>query len=150
MLGVVGIGAARFQVAPVVVKRAINGDRGRVGAAVLAARQLLCCVLSLVERQHVLAVAVLVVVSERESLGPVCAVAVAGLEHPTAVGPVAAGDQRNAARQRWAAVGPPPGLQTQPCTAALECAEADLACHEIASPFSRSVAMVSVEAYKGV
>jgi hypothetical protein len=41
MLGVVGIGAARFQVRLVSGQRAIDRDRRRVGAAVLAARQLL-------------------------------------------------------------------------------------------------------------
>ena len=39
--GVVGIGAARLQIGPVVRQRAIDGDRCVVGAAVLAARQLL-------------------------------------------------------------------------------------------------------------
>ena len=40
-VGVVGVGTARRQIAPVVLQRAVHGDRCGVGAAVLAARQLL-------------------------------------------------------------------------------------------------------------
>src|SRR4051812_27891860 len=114
MLGIVGVGATGLQIAPVVLQRAIDGDRGSIGVAVLTAGQLLCCILSLIERQHCPAVGILVVVSERESLSPVCAVAVTGLEYPTAVGSIAAVHQRDAARQRWAAVGPAAAFQTQP------------------------------------
>ena len=48
-LGVVGVGIARFEIAPVVLRRAIDGDRRSVGAAVLAARQLLDLILRLIE-----------------------------------------------------------------------------------------------------
>ena len=99
MLGVVWVRIPRDQIAPVVLERAIDRDRCGVGAAVLTACQLLRCVLRLVERQHILAVAVLEVVGERKALGPVCAMAVAGLEHPCAIGLVASVHQGNAARE---------------------------------------------------
>ena len=101
-LGVVGIGIARFQIAPVGLERAIDGDRRAVGAAVITARQLLRLILRLIERQHVLGVGILEIVGQGEGLGPVCAVAVAGLQHPRAVGLVAA---VHAARCRARATG---------------------------------------------
>ena len=66
--GVVGIGPARLQIAPVGRQRAIHGDRCAVGAAVLAARQLLRLILRLIERQHVLGVGILEIVGQREGL----------------------------------------------------------------------------------
>jgi len=53
-----------------------------------------------------LAVGIFEVVGECEALGPVGALAVADLEHPRSVGLVAAIQQKDAARQRRAAVGP--------------------------------------------
>lgn len=97
-LAVVDGGPTRLEIAPVVLQRAVDGDRCRISAAVLAARQFLCLILRPIERQHVLAVAVLVVVGETDSLGPVCAVAIAGIEHACAVGPVAPIHQGNTAR----------------------------------------------------
>ena len=52
--GIVGIGTARDQIGPVGGQRAVDRDRRAVGAAVLAARQLLRSVLRLEEGQDVL------------------------------------------------------------------------------------------------
>jgi hypothetical protein len=103
------------------------------------------------EGQHRGAIGVLEIISQREGLGPVGAVAVADLDHPSAVGLVAAVQQKDAARQRRPAVGPAAdGELVQSRAAAFHCAKADLACHENVSPFPRSVAIVSVKAYEGV
>mgnify|MGYP007009039157 CR=1 FL=1 len=61
-----------------------------LSAVVVTARQLLGLILRLIERQHVLGVGIFEVVGQGEGFGPVRAVAVAGLQHPTAVGSVAA------------------------------------------------------------
>src|SRR5262249_22104373 len=92
--------------------------------------EFLCLILRLVERQNVLAVAVLEVIGERKTLGPVGAVTIAGLEHPGAVGLIAAVHQRDAARERWATVRPAANFQSEPCAAAFQGAEANFACHE--------------------
>src|SRR5262245_31612495 len=78
-VGIVGVGTARFEVALVVLERAIHGNRSVAGAAIVTTRQLLCVTLRLVERQNVLAVAVLEVIGESKTLGPVGAVTVASL-----------------------------------------------------------------------
>ena len=85
----------------------------------------------MIERQHILAVGILEVVGQGEALGPVCPVSVADLQHPSPVGLVAAVHQRDAARERRAAVRPAANFQTQSCAATFQCAEADSACHEI-------------------
>jgi hypothetical protein len=77
MLGVVGIGIASFEIALVVLERAINRDRCVVAASVLAARELLR---PAQEIQHVLAVGTVVVVGDPNHFGQVRAVAVARLE----------------------------------------------------------------------
>jgi len=64
---------------------------------------------------------------------------------------VAAIQQKDAARQRRAAVRPAADRElVQSRAAAFECAEADFACHARCVPFSRSVAMVSANAYGGI
>src|SRR6478672_13076855 len=91
------------------------------------------------KRQHVPTVSVLEVISQRETFGPVCAVAVADLEHPRAVGPVAAVHQKNTPRQRRAAVGPAADFQSKPCTATFQCAKTHPTCHVKSCPRSREV-----------
>ena len=63
---------------------------------------------------------------------------------------VAAVHEGDAARKRRAAVRPATDFQSQPRAAAFQCAEADLTRHDRCFPFSRSVAIVSVNAYAGV
>ena len=104
--GVVGIGPARCQIGLVRDQCAITRDRRTVATTVVTARQLLRLILRLVERQHVLAVSILEVVSQREGLSPVCAAPVAHLQHPRAIGLVAPIHQQDAACQRRTAEWP--------------------------------------------
>ena len=99
---------------------------------------------------HGLAVAIFEVVGECEALGPVGAVAVADLEHPRSVGLVAAVQQEDAARQRRAAVGLRRMVNLFSRALRLSIAlKLTLRAMKFVSPFSRSVAIVSVKACGG-
>ena len=147
VLGVVGIGAARGEVALVVDERAIDRNRrGRVGLAV-AAGQFLRGVLRLEERQDLAAVALVEVVGFGKGFRPVFAVAVARLEHPRSVGLVAAVMQLHAARDRWAVVRLAPNGELQAGGAGFELGVANLASHDAAACVPENVSMVRMEAY---
>src|SRR5712671_4635278 len=105
-IGVVGIGNARDQIGSVIGESAFDTDRLGTSnsVVVVTARQLLCLILRLMECQYRLAVSVLEIISKREALSPVGAVAIGYFHDPCAVGLVAAVHQEDAARQRWAGV----------------------------------------------
>src|SRR3954469_269962 len=126
--GVVGICAARFEIAPIVVQRTINRNQCTSGASITTC-QSLRCVLRLVKSQHVILVAVLEVVGERKAFGPVGALTGTGLEDPRAIGLVAAVHEGNAASERRPRVRPPANFEPQASAPAFQGAEADFACH---------------------
>src|SRR5262249_49242526 len=99
------IRATAFEIALVSVDRLPNGHRLGVRSVLRASGESFRGVLGLVERQNPDPVAPLVVIGLGERLGPICAVAGTGFDHPTAIGPIPAVEQLDPARERGARVG---------------------------------------------
>ena len=104
-------------------------------------------VLRLEESQNRLAVALVEVVGLGDGFGPVFAVTIAGLQHPSAVRLVAPVQQLHAARELGAAIGLAPDGELQPRGAAFKAGVADLARHVCVPGF---VPMVCGNANKSI